>query len=114
MGKSFALIVDPSNNYDTLIKETSSFFGFTFRKVSPVNVTAIHNTKKFILELTPSKMHFMFPEKINNENIEDVLNLTREFMDKNFRKQTVGIRYYDDLHQTSHLKNIENVRTITL
>lgn len=110
--KSFALIFDKYYDYDELIKQSEKHFGLNYRNSIHKNAVAIHNKKQFVLDVTPQKMHFMFPEQLDQELYCDVVNLARSFLKEHFKNQIIGVRHYGI--SGGELDSIEGVTTLRI
>ncbi|MFS0553451.1 hypothetical protein [Brevibacillus sp. 179-C9.3 HS] len=110
--KSFALIFDRDFDYNELIKQSEKHFGLNYRNSNYENAIAIHNNKQFVLDVTPQKMLFMFPEQLDQELYCDVVSLTRTFLKEHFKNQIIGVRHYGV--SDGELDSIEGVTTFRI
>lgn len=113
MMKSFALIWNETQDYVNLLKETEQYFNIDFHSISPNHASGINNEMHFMLDVSPNKMHFMFPRNTEEETFSHALKHIKEFTETQFENKTVGIKYYDYFNDKNKL-HIERVKTVVL
>lgn len=113
MSKSFALIIDPNNNYENLIQESKRCFRINFKYVTPYYANGIQYDMEFMLDITPNKFHFLLPENIKEDKYNSIISSTKKFMKKSFKDQIVGIKLYNNKNENL-FNDVEGVTTLTI
>lgn len=115
MNYSFALIISRNSNidYHSLLRTCSKYFDVNFHNVSSTNANAIHLEKQFFLDVTPSKIQFLFPEVTNKDIYDDAIDSIKKYINNFFENETIGIQYFD-MYDDYLIRELDNVNCYVL
>ncbi|MFJ8071620.1 hypothetical protein ACIQZD_22145 [Peribacillus sp. NPDC096447] len=112
MSKSFALIIDPENDYKRIIEKSEKYYDMHFHNISHSNVSGIQDEMELMLDITPNKIHFMVPEKIDEQKFNTIISVTRNFISNSFENQIVCVKYYEN--QKEFFNDLDGVTMLTV